>query len=74
MLEIKKTTERINSLFSEKQRKEAVEILKTECGDNIPFCKNIDKYEMERIRFAFQKLSEGSIEKLIQAIELAQTN
>jgi len=29
---------------------------------------------MERIRFAVLKLSEGNIEKLVQGIELAQTD
>lgn len=48
------------------------DLLKIECGDNIPFCENNDKYEMERIRFAVLKLSAGKMDKLVQAIELAQ--
>ena len=75
MIELsEKTTDRINSLFSDNQRKEVEELLRLECGDNIPFCENKNKYEMERIRFAVLKLSEGNIEKLIQAIGLAQTD
>ena len=75
MIELsEKTADRINSLFSEKQRGEVEKLLKFECGDNIPYCENNDKYKMERIRFAVLKLSEGNLEKLIQAIELAKTD
>lgn len=75
MIELsEKTVERINALFSDSQREEVEELLKQECGDNIPFCENKNKYEMERIRFAVLKLSEGNMDKLIQAIELAQTD
>lgn len=66
------TLDKINSLFSSHERKEAGEFLKIECGENIPFCEHHDKYDMERIRFAALKLSEGNIEKLVEAIELAQ--
>ena len=73
MIELsEKTIDRINSLFSAKQRKQVEQLLKIECGDNIPFCRNNDKYEMERIRFAVLKLSEGNIEKLNQVLELAK--
>jgi len=75
MIELsEKTTDRINSLFSDNERKEVEELLKFECGDNIPFCENKNKYEMERIRFAVLKLSEGKLEKLVQAIGLAQAD
>jgi len=67
-----KTKERISALFPSKQRKEVEDLLIIECGENIPFCESKDKYKMERIRFAALKLSEGSMDKLIIAIELAQ--
>lgn len=73
MIELsEKTIQIIESLFSEKHRKEVEELLKIECGNNIPFCENKNKYQMERIRFAVLKLSEGNIEKLVKGIELAQ--
>lgn len=73
MIELsEKTVDIINSLFLENQREEVVELLKLECGDNIPFCEDRDKYDMERIRFAVLKLSEGKMVKLVEAIELAQ--
>ena len=69
-----RTIENITALFHETQRNEVEEFLKIECGDNIPLCESCDKYEMERIRFSVLKLSEGNMEKLIQAIDLAQTD
>lgn len=64
----------VNLLFPNGLRKEVQDLLEIECGDNIPFCEDSDKYRMERIRFAVLKLSEGRIETLVQAIELAQTD
>jgi len=75
MIELsKKTSDRINLLFCDDEKKEVEDLLKIECGDKIPFCENRGKYEMERIRFAVLKLSEGNIGKLVEAIELAQTD
>ena len=75
MIELsKKTSDRINLLFGDEEKQEVEDLLKIECGDNIPFCENRDKYEMERIRFAVLKLSKGNIGKLVEAIELAQTD
>lgn len=68
------TIERINALFSIEERREVGDLLTVECGDNIPFCENNDKYQMERIRFSVLKLSKGDMQKLIQAIELAQVD
>jgi hypothetical protein len=73
MIELsERTIDKVNSLFPSDQRKEVEDLLRIECGENIPFCENNDKYAMERIRFAVLKLSEGHIDKLVQAIELAQ--
>ena len=75
MIELsEKTAGRVSALFPKNQWREVEDLLKIECGENIPFCENSDKYEMERIRFAVLKLSEGNIEKLVQGIELAQTD
>ena len=73
MIELsEKTIEIVNLLFPENQREEVNELLKIECGDNVPFCEEYDKYGMERIRFSVLKLSEGEMDKLVEAIELAQ--
>ncbi len=75
MIELsERTLEKVNALFPEKLRNEVEEFLKIECSDNLPFCENCDKYEMERIWFSVLKLSEGNMEKLVQAISLAQTD
>jgi hypothetical protein len=75
MIELsERTMDLVSLLFPNGPRKEVEDLLEIECGDNIPFCENNDKYTMERIRFAVLKLSEGRIEKLVQAIELAQTD
>ncbi len=64
----------VNSLFPENLRNEVVDLLELECAENLPFCENHDKYQMERIRFAVLKLSEGRITKLVDSIELAQVD
>lgn len=75
MIELsERTVDKLNAIFSDKHRDEVEELLKVECSENISFCKNHNKYDMERIRFSVLKLSEGSIEKLVEAIELAQTD
>jgi len=75
MIELsEKTLDIINFLFSKEDNEEVKELLKIECADNIPYCENNTKIEMERIRFSVLKLSEGKIAKLIEAIELAQTD
>ena len=73
MIELsKKTSDRIKLLFGNDEKQEVEDLLKIECGDNIPFCENRDQYGMERIRFAVLKLSKGNLGKLVEAIELAQ--
>ena len=42
--------------------------------DTVPFCEGSDKYDMDRIRIAVLKLCEGSMDKLVEAIVLAQTD
>ena len=75
MIELsEETAKRVSSIFPNTQLKEVEDLLTIECGENIPFCENNNKYEMERIRFAVLKLSEGNLVKLVQSIELAQTD
>lgn len=67
-----RTVELIKKVFPEETREEAEELLKLECAENIPFCEDHNEFQMERIRFSVLKLSEGKIDKLVSAIELAQ--
>ncbi|MBU1739829.1 MAG: hypothetical protein KKG35_16995 [Proteobacteria bacterium] len=68
------TAKKIAALFPESLRDEVRQLLEIECGDNIPFCENADEFSMERIRFAALKVSEGRLEKLLEAVILAQTD
>jgi len=69
-----RTIDIVTRLFSQEQRREVEELLKIECAENIPFCENYDKFQMERIRFSVLKLSEGKLDELVRAIELAQVD
>ena len=69
-----KTVEHIDSLFQPGSREPAIELLMHQCGNNLAFCEKSDEFQMERVRFAVLKLSEGDLEKLRKAIKLAQTD
>jgi hypothetical protein len=68
------TERRVSILFSPETRVEASRLLVEQCGNNLPFFANLDEFQLERARFAALKLSEGSIEKLKKAIELAKVD
>jgi hypothetical protein len=62
----------VEKFFSQNQVAEAVQWLEEECGNNIPSCARNDEYQMERIRFAAIKLSQGNINHLLRAIDEAR--
>ena len=64
----------VDNLFSIKNRDEVKHLLENECAENLPFCEDCDKYDMDRIRISVLKLCEGSMDKLVEAIVLAQTD
>ncbi len=75
MIELsERTVELICKIFSEEKREEVEGLLRLECAENIPFCENHNQFQMERIRFSVLKLSEGKMDKLVKAIELAQVD
>ncbi len=47
-------------------------ILAQECGQNLPFCKDRNEYQLERLRFAALKISEGQLERLQKAVNEAK--
>ena len=49
-------------------------LLIQECGDNLPLSNPADSSGTERIRFAVLKLSNGDLNALQRAIDLAQTD
>ncbi|HXM99624.1 MAG TPA: hypothetical protein VN982_14220 [Candidatus Dormibacteraeota bacterium] len=65
------TERRIALLFAPGERAEVAEMLVDECGNNLPFCEKRDEFELERIRFSALKLSGGNIDRLKDAIKLA---
>ena len=67
-----RTRQLVEKIFNPKQIAEVTQWLEDECGNNIPFCDKSDEYEMERIRFAVLKLSQGNIKKLLAAIDEAR--
>ena len=68
------TWEKIRALFPVEHHEEVATILENECGNNLPFLEKLDKYRLERFRFAALKLSRGSVEELRTAVRLAKTD
>lgn len=66
------TRRRIDALFAPVGRAAAERLLVAECGNNLPFCEHSTAESLERLRFAALKLSEGSLQKLREAVELAK--
>ena len=51
---------------------EVINLLENECADNLPFLEKATSEGLERCRYAVLKIGEGNIDKLINAIALAQ--
>ena len=66
------TEKRVAALFAEKTRAEACALLINECGNNLPFCTNLDEFQLERIRFAALRLSGGDLDRLKRGIQMAK--
>ncbi len=66
------TRRRLEILFQEDLRAEATKLIFDECGNNLPYLDKCDEFELERFRFAALKLSEGSLPRLHEAVELAK--
>ena len=61
-------------LFAEAERERAARLLITDCGNNLPFYERADEKDLERVRFAALKLSNGDLVELEAAIRLAQVD
>jgi len=66
-----RTQQLVVGIFGLQDRAEAAQWLEQKCGNNLPFCSDHDEYQMERLRFAAIKLSQGNIQKLLRGIEVA---
>lgn len=62
----------IQKLFLPEHRAAAERLLSEECSHSLPLLKATDKEAIERVQLATLKVSAGSLEKLITAVELAQ--
>jgi hypothetical protein len=47
-------------------------LLVQECGQNLPFCNGHNEYQLERLRFAALKISEGKLGRLQKAVDEAK--
>jgi len=68
------TVRRLELLFPPRVREEARQLLTEECGSNLPFFGGSNPIGLERVRFAALKVSQGQLEKLREAIELAKVD
>jgi hypothetical protein len=66
------TERRITLLFVPDERTLVRAIMLEECGNNLPFLEHASAIELERIRFAALKLSDGKLDKLGRAVALAK--
>jgi len=68
------TVDHIEALFPLELQEQVRELLSRQCGSNLPFCENSDEFQLERVRFAALKLSQGDLRELQKAVKLAQTD
>ena len=68
------TLRRVDALFEVADRMAAAELLITDCADNLPLWVDATPSGLERVRFAVLKLSSGEIQKLRDAVRLAQVD
>jgi hypothetical protein len=68
------TERRLALLFAPAHQELVRKILLEECGNNLPFLKNLDAAALDRFRFAALKLSRGNLDGLRDAVRLAKTD
>lgn len=68
------TVKLVNQLFGPGDRAIACRLLAEHCGTSLPFLGNADSVGLERYRFAALKLSNGTVDGLRRAIELARAD
>src|SRR5262249_14951926 len=67
-----RTRARLLELFQPSDVELADSLLVEECGDNLPLMTGANAEQLERIRFAAIRLSEGRLDDLRKAVTLAQ--
>jgi hypothetical protein len=66
------TRRRVELLFRPEDHFQATGLLDLECGYSIPGFKHASEQDVERVRFAALKLSDGDLGQLRRAVELGQ--
>lgn len=67
-----RTKQHVAALFGPELQQQASSLLIEQCGTNLPLLEALDPVGLERYRFAALKLSCGQLDKLQQAVKLAQ--
>ena len=65
------TQKLVDIIYFKSQKTIVINILNNECGNNLPLCEDWTSKQLERIRFAVIKLSEGQLDKFQYAVKLA---
>lgn len=68
------TQSRLESLFAASDRATATELLINRCAEKLPFVGGSTPRDLERVRFAVLKLSQGDLGKLRSMVQLAETD
>ena len=67
------TQRRVDAMYPAEKREEVSRLLVEECGHNIPPSRSdADEFAFERLRFAALKVSNGDVDVLKKAIDLAK--
>ncbi len=69
-----RTLERLQAVFVPGDRADAEIVLARDCARNLPFFDDATPESLERVRFAALKLSEGKLDKLREAVGVAQVD
>jgi hypothetical protein len=68
------TKRRVELLFRPEDQVEVTGLLDLECGYNLPGCDRATENDVERVRFAALKLSDGNLSRLRRAVNLGQVD
>ena len=64
----------VTKYFCAEEKNLVMSVLADECGNNLPFCEKCSPKDLERIRFAVIRLSNGNLKCFDSAIKLAKTD
>lgn len=68
------TIKLIDTIYRKEERSLVIHTLENDCGNNLPLCNGWTSKQLERIRFAVIKFSEGQLDRFHYAIKLANTD